>query len=394
MAIHPQSRSYLLLLGLTLGLPSLGTDMAMASFSATALAYCVTPAEVGYALSSFMVGFATSPLFYGPLSDRFGRKPVLLSGIFLLAAASYVSVFATSLPGLIGWRLVQGVGAGVCRPLVMAIIRDGFDGAEARSAQSYAQVVAMCGPLCGPILGALLLFYADWQIIYLALGTIAAAIGLCVWFGFAETTLPEHRVRVRAIEVWQHYRAVLGNATVRTNIMLAACAFGGQFVYVSASPLLLMTRLQLSAAAFGLAFATAATGMLLGSLLSGRLNSLRVNPRYIMLAGQCICLGASIALFVLLATSNLAVWSCISLGWCSTFAFGLVSSNAAQLALAPMRSAIGYVAGLMAFVQIGTGVAASTLVFALYNIGPAWAFLLMAGFAIAGIALLLRPTAA
>ena len=128
MRIPPASAAFTLLLGFLVALPSFGIDMSLPALTATGAALRVAPAQAGMMMSLFMLGFAVAPLFYGPASDRYGRKPVVLFACILFIMAAIGCALAQSLPILLIWRVVQGAGAGASMTLALAIVRDLFEG--------------------------------------------------------------------------------------------------------------------------------------------------------------------------------------------------------------------------------------------------------------------------
>src|SRR5215469_4565492 len=130
--------------------------MSLPALTATGAALRVAPAQAGLMMSLFMLGFAVAPLFYGPASDRYGRKPVVLFACILFIMAAIGCALAQSLPILLIWRVVQGAGAGASMTLALAIVRDLFEGQAARAKLSYVAITTMIVPTIAPSAGAAL----------------------------------------------------------------------------------------------------------------------------------------------------------------------------------------------------------------------------------------------
>jgi MFS transporter, DHA1 family, multidrug resistance protein len=130
--IDPHSGAFTVLLGSLVTLASFATDMGLPVLAETARSLGVTPGSAALTLSVFLAGFALGPLVFGPLSDHFGRRPVLLTGCGMFAFFGALAAFSRSLHALLLWRLLMGIGAGGCQVLVLAVVRDLFRGAEAR----------------------------------------------------------------------------------------------------------------------------------------------------------------------------------------------------------------------------------------------------------------------
>src|SRR5215217_6817183 len=132
-ALRPHSPALTLLLGALVTLASFATDMGLPVLSATAASLGVDAGTAALTLSVFMAGFALGPLLFGPLSDHYGRRPVLLAGVLAYALCGGLAAFSGSLGALLLWRLLMGIGAGSCQVLVLTIVRDLFTGFEARA---------------------------------------------------------------------------------------------------------------------------------------------------------------------------------------------------------------------------------------------------------------------
>jgi MFS family permease len=147
--------AFTLLLSLLVALPSFGIDMSLPALTATGAALGVAPAQAGMTMSLFMLGFAVAPLFYGPASDRYGRKPIVVFACLLFIIAGIGCALAHSLSTLLMWRVVQGAGAGASMTIALAIIRDLFEGQAALTKLSYVAIATTIVPMIAPTLAAL-----------------------------------------------------------------------------------------------------------------------------------------------------------------------------------------------------------------------------------------------
>jgi MFS transporter, DHA1 family, multidrug resistance protein len=133
MPLRPSSFAFTVLLGLLASVPFSSIDMSLPAVTATGAALGALPGQVGLTMSVFMLSLAAAPLVYGPVSDRYGRKPVVVSGVALFVVGSLACALAPTLPALLIWRLFQGAGAAASSTLAMAIVRDLFHGEAARA---------------------------------------------------------------------------------------------------------------------------------------------------------------------------------------------------------------------------------------------------------------------
>ncbi|MEI9982191.1 MAG: MFS transporter [Aliidongia sp.] len=187
MRIPPRSLAFTLLLGFLVAMPSFGIDMSLPALTATAAALHVAPAQAGLTMSLFMLGFGLAPLLYGPASDRYGRKPVIVFACLLFIIAGIGCALAPSLSDLLAWRVVQGAGAGASDTIALAIVRDLFEGEAARTKLSYVTIAMMVVPMLAPTVGAALLGLVGWRGIHAVLAGIGLLLLLAISFGFAES---------------------------------------------------------------------------------------------------------------------------------------------------------------------------------------------------------------
>jgi len=180
------------LLGGLSALPALATDMALPSIGLVQADFGATAAEAAAAIAVFLAGFSTAPIAVGPLTDRFGRKPVMLMGLALFTLAAIACALAPSISVLIVARVIQGIGAGAVAILPRAIIRDLFEGREARLQLAAVSIVFSVAPLIGPTLGAGLLALGPWRLIYAAHAALAATLGAFALAGLGGCGRPRH----------------------------------------------------------------------------------------------------------------------------------------------------------------------------------------------------------
>jgi DHA1 family bicyclomycin/chloramphenicol resistance-like MFS transporter len=178
---------FTVLLGFFVALPSFGIDMSLPALTAMGAALGVAPAQAGLMMSLFMLGFAVAPLFYGPASDRYGRKPVVVFACMLFIIAGIGCAFARSLPTFLIWRVVQGAGAGASMTIALAIIRDLFEGHAARTRLSYVAIATMVVPMIAPTAGAALQALGGWRLIHIVLAGVGLLLLLVMVIGFTES---------------------------------------------------------------------------------------------------------------------------------------------------------------------------------------------------------------
>ena len=186
MQIQPTSFAFTLLLGFLAAVPYSGIDINLPALAATGATLGASPSKVGLTMSAFMLSLAAAPLVYGPVSDRFGRKPVVALGVALFVVASLACAVAQSLPALLICRFVQGVGA-TSTAMTFVVIRDLFNETTARTKIANVVVAINVVTVIAPTAGAALLTIGGWRSIYAIQAGIGTLLLLALVLGFAES---------------------------------------------------------------------------------------------------------------------------------------------------------------------------------------------------------------
>ncbi|MET0742469.1 MAG: multidrug effflux MFS transporter [Microvirga sp.] len=364
--LNPTSFGFLALLSLFSGLAALGTDMALSAVPLIASGLAVSPGAVGVTLSAFMAGFAVSPLAYGPLSDRFGRKPVILVSTAIYAVAGLGCALTPDFETLVAWRVLQGCGAGASRPLSSAIIRDLFTGATGRSKQSYVVVMQLLAPLLAPTIGSsLLLLFRDWRSISFFLSATGALTFVLMGLWYAESHEPGAQNRLAPRQLLSNYLRVFTTRQSVKFLLIQTLNFGCLFSYVTGSPLVIMEVYGLSPTLYGATFALTTAGIVTGSFISGRLNERGAEARVPVTVGLVIGVLCSVTLLALTLLVDLPLAALLTLVVLICTSFGLVGGNAIQLALEPMGDIAGLASSMLSASSLGfsavLGVAVSLL---------------------------------
>jgi DHA1 family bicyclomycin/chloramphenicol resistance-like MFS transporter len=349
--IRPDSFAFTLLLGLLSSLPTFGIDMILPTLSATGAALGAPASEVGWAMSAYMLGLGAALIVYGPVSDRFGRNPVIVAGCALLMVASIGCVFAHSLPQLLVFRTLQGAGAAGPGMGAVTIVRDLFEGAAARAKMSYIVFAVNIVPMVAPTVGAALLLLGGWQAVYLV--PIAGAFVLLLAMrGFAETARIVPGRRLEPMTVVRDYLRVLTHPVCLGNILCNAAAASAVFAYIAGSPLFFINVRGLSPSQYGLIFGASSLSVMGGTVINKRLTAWGASP------GQLITIGLIVS--TLLATSLLAmalaggasIILVVLVMVAVALSFGLISPNAMAGALQPLPEIAGSASAVAVFVQM------------------------------------------
>jgi DHA1 family bicyclomycin/chloramphenicol resistance-like MFS transporter len=365
MALKAHGFGLTALLGGLSALPALATDMALPSISLVQADFRASPAEAASAIAVFLAGFSTAPLAVGPLTDRFGRKPVMLAGLALFALSAIGCALAPSIAVLVVARVIQGVGAGAVAILPRAIIRDLFEGREARLQLAAVSIVFSVAPLIGPTLGAALLAIGPWRLIYATHTVVAVTLGA---FTLAKLSHDETMRRsLRPATIVAGYRRALTNRMCGGFSLIVGLVFAGLFAYVNVSPLLFIEGYGFSQAGFGGLFAMTASGVIAGSLLNTWLVRRHASPRAVLDAALSAIALAGLTVFIASLGGHPSLVLVIAPVMIYISAFGLVMPNAVHEAIHPLPDIAGIASAVLVSAQMLFGALGGSLAAALYR---------------------------
>ena len=357
---------FTLFLALLTALPALSIDMALPSLSLIQAEFHAPQTEAASAIAIFIAGFSSAPIVVGPLADRFGRKAIMTIGLALFALCAAGSALAPTIHALLAFRLVQGAGAGAIGILPRAIIRDLFEGREARLQLSAVSVVFGVAPLIAPAIGTGILFFGSWRLVFVVLTGVSVLATIAVT-QFQESHAPENRRNLKPSTVFAGYKRALTNPACAGFSLLGGLVFAGLFAYVNVSPLLFMQGYGVSKTAFAALFAITASGVIVGSSVNAWLLSRHVRAKTLLDTGLALdCLAALALLAVGLAGAGSAL-IVATLVMVYISAFGLVFPNAVHEAIHPLPEIAGLASAFVTTTQMLFGALGGVTAAALYQ---------------------------
>ncbi|WNO54188.1 multidrug effflux MFS transporter [Stakelama saccharophila] len=332
-----------------MALTALGIDSMLPALPAIGDSLAVADANSRqFVITAFLLGFSFAQLAHGPLSDRFGRKPVLAIALFLYVATNIVAAFAGSFALLLAARAASGAAVAGARVITIALVRDCFAGRAMARVMSLAFIVFMAAPVLAPSFGQLVLLVGSWRIIFAGIASVCALI--LIWFlaRMPETLAPEHRLPLDPKRLLRGYRTVLADRYAVGYTLAAALLSGGLFGFIGSVQQIIFDVFHAPHLLVAV-FATVAGTMALGSYF---------NARIVMRFGTRLISHSALTGLILLAAIHLSVaW----LGWETivTFAilqalmmacFGLANSNFSSMAMEHMGAIAGTASSLQGFV--------------------------------------------
>ncbi len=352
VAMRSDSLPVAVLLTALVAFGAISTDLYLPSLPAIGRAFGSDTAEVQLTLSVFLAGFALSQVVYGPLSDRYGRRPVLIVGLGLYVAASLACMAAPGIELLIAARFLQSIGACAGVVLGRAVVRDVYGRERAAKALSYMSMAMALAPALGPILGGYLQIWFGWRANFLVLATFGAGSLLGVLLLLPETSPQRDPAATSLAQMLRNYLLLAKDPVYLGYVLVTAFAYSGIFAFISGSSFVLIEVLGLSPDLYGLCFAAVVVGYMIGTFASGRLSSVLGLDR-LMLAGALIGFtGGALALGLALS-DVLDVTAIVAPVFLFMIGAGLMLPNAIAGAIAPYPMMAGTASAFLGVVQMG-----------------------------------------
>lgn len=353
-------------LGLVAAIAPLSIDMYLPSFPAIAEEFGASAAQIQLTLSGYMIGFTLGQLGYGPLSDRFGRKYVLLSGITIYIAMTVLCAVASDTETLTVFRFFQAIGGGAGTVLSRAIIRDRYDGVQMAKVMSLMLTIILFAPMVAPVIGGYVLVWFGWRAVFWTLVIFGALAIAVVLFGIEESLPPERRSRPGVRPLLRGYASVLTHRQAIGYILTGGITFGALFAFLSGAPFVFIEFYGIAPEHLGYIFTINVLGVMAGGWLNSKL--VMTKGVFQMLSiGVWLLFAGAVALFALIATNIWGVWGVIVGIVLFTLPLNLINANAAAGALEYFPDNAGTASAVVGAVRYGCGAISGVCVGLLYD---------------------------
>ena len=366
MTFRPDTLALTALLGILTALGPLSTDMYLPSLPSLTVALGSTPAEAQLTLSAFLIGFASTQIFYGPLSDRYGRRPALLTGLALFVVATLLCALAQTMPMLIAARFAQALGASGPIVLARAVARDLYSGR--RAGQELALMASIMGivPITAPTLGGVFEVYFGWRSTFV----VAAAIGV-VLFCIVFVRLPETRPKMDGapaspLAMIRVVGRFIRDPRFLVYVALVCLSYAGVFVFISVSSYILQGLYGLSPTLFGIAFGVCSVGYVGGTFIGRHVTGKFGIDAAIGVGASLMAIGGTGVLAVVLAgVGGVVAFLAVSMVFFSGVGATLAPSMAGTLM--PFPANAGAASSLMGVCQMTFAALAGVIVAAVLD---------------------------
>jgi DHA1 family bicyclomycin/chloramphenicol resistance-like MFS transporter len=359
--LKPGSFALTLLLAMLTGLGPLSMDMYLASLPAIGHALDAPSAQVQLTISLYLIGFACAQVFHGPLSDRHGRRPVLLATLGIYLVATLACALSFSIETLIAARFAQAVGGSGATVLARAVVRDMFEGTRIGRELSRMAAIMALAPLLAPMIGGVLQTAFGWRSNFVALICFGTAAWAMVWLLLPETVRHRAPEPVSIVSILRSYRRFLGEPIFVIHMGIAACCLCGLFAWISSAAFVLQDIYGYSALAFGISFALASGGYLVGTTCAARLVARWGSGRLMGMGCAAMASGALILVLVLAVvphrSEGLVAAVCIYL-----FGMGMSLPQSQAGALLPFPDRAGAASSLLGFITLTSSAAVGAVI--------------------------------
>ena len=315
-------------------LPHIGEDLGVANENTRQ-----------WVITAYLLGFGGAQLFYGPLSDRYGRRPVLFVGIGLYVLFSFLAAFAASFEWLILSRIGMGLGSAATRVLAVSIVRDRYSGRTMARVMSLSFLVFLGVPILAPTVGQLIMLVAPWRWIFGFFALFGGSFLLWAALRLPETLHPEDRMPINVKRIAGAFGQALTSRLGMGYTLAMTAISGALFAFINSSQQIFFDVFK-SPGLFTTVFALVAGGIALASVLNSRMVE-KLGSRLIAHTALIGFIGFSVLHAIVAWTGHDSLWVFAAFQACKMFCFGFIAGNFGSMAMEPM----GHIAGTAASAQ-------------------------------------------
>jgi DHA1 family bicyclomycin/chloramphenicol resistance-like MFS transporter len=375
--MNPKAAPSLVLLSAITALAFCALHMVVPALPLLVQVFNDSPAHVQLVLSLYLGGIAAGQLVYGPVSDRFGRRPVLITGLALFLAGTLLCGMAWSLTALIVGRLLQACGACAGIVLSRAIIRDVYDREMAARGLALVMMAMTLAPAISPALGAYLAEWFDWRAIFALLGGLGAVVFVATVVRLGETN--RHPVRLDFAGTARSYAMLLRSPGFAGFALCSACTSASWFTFIASAPYLVSDVLGEPPSTYGLMILFPMATYMLGNAGAARF-ALRIGSLRLLIAGRVVALSGAAAVMLWYLSGEFSVWALFLPIALAEIGDGLSQPSVMAAGLSIHPRIAGTASGLMGFLQMTMAAVGSFVVALLPHDSPFGMILVFSAF--------------
>ncbi len=361
-----QKYSLLFILGGLSAIAPFSIDMYLPAFPAIATGLGTNISQVAFSLTSYFIGISVGQLFYGPITDKYGRRKPLLFGLAVFFVASIGCAVSPTIDWLIYMRVIMALGGCVGMVVSRAVVRDVFPVSETAKIFSTLMLIVGVAPILAPSFGSWILTVSTWRTIFYVLAGFGLILILSVYFFLPESGKINSTLPLKAKTIIKDYKTVFSEPSFLYFALASSIGMGGMFAYISGASFVFMNYFGLNESTFGYVFSANAVGFIAGSQLN-RLLLNKYSSLQIITFASIILVSVS---GVMLGTYSLGLITLpVLVGLLVTFLFslGLLVPNTTAMALAPFEKNAGSASAMIGFIQMVFGASMSAIVSFMHN---------------------------
>ena len=318
-----------------------------------------------YVITAYILGFGGGQLFFGPISDRFGRRPPLVAGLIIYVLAAGAAAIAPSFATLLLLRMVQGIGAAATRVIAVSIVRDTFDGRRMAEVMSLIFMVFMAIPVVAPGIGQFIMLFASWHWIFITMAAGALIVSAWSLLRLPETLHPEYRRPLTAASIVGGFRIVLTNRIALCYAFASTFIFGAMFGFIASAQQIYVDVFNVGEM-FPVIFAGVAAVLAFSNYLNSRLVG-RFGMRRLSQSALLLFLVVSLAWLLVSLEMKMPLWLFIAFFASAMVPFGALGANFNALAMEPLGQLAGTASSILGFMQTFLGGILGTLIGQAFN---------------------------
>jgi DHA1 family bicyclomycin/chloramphenicol resistance-like MFS transporter len=353
----PQSISVIIILAAAVALGPLSTDMYLPSLPGLTSVFDTTIDRVQVTLSVYLYGFAFAQLVYGPLADRFGRKPIMLGGLALFILSSVGCVQSTTIDELIVFRFLQALGACGGQVLARTMVRDIHGPVHAAKALSMMGSIMALAPVVAPIIGGWMILWFEWTSTFIFLSIYGVLAAVLIVFKVPESLAAENRNSLNPRTILKNFASLVKQPVFMGYTLSCSFIFSGLFAFLSGAPFVIIDYFGFPAEHSGIFYAIASCGFLTGTIIAQRIGS-RVGINGVIKRGALFAVIAGISMLVPALFNFHNLWLTGLTQVIYMIGVGMIMPQAMAGALIPFPKITGTASSLLGFTQ--SVIAAST----------------------------------
>ena len=349
----------LMILSTLMAFASISTDLYLPALPIMQHALHSNSGAIEWTISGFLIGFSISQLFWGPISDRYGRKRPIAMGLLFFIIGSTGCALSTDISAMIFWRAVQAIGACASVVLARAIVRDLYEGPRAAKMLSTLITVMAIAPLVGPSVGGMILHVSSWRTIFWTL--VGVGVLTLMALGFLPESLPESERKTDSLgRLFSHYGELLRHRHLMAYIGVGAFFYGGVYAYIAGTPFAYITYYHISPQIYGLLFALGIIGIMVTNQIN--IHLIGINKERLLHVGVYLVATASIFLIVDAWTGWGGLAGLVIPLFLFVSANGFIVANSISGALSFFPQSAGSASALLGSLQYGAGIISTALV--------------------------------